>query len=90
MSDWTTDAADRIEHVVGTVRDRTVVPAQAIAKALVFGLLAAFFVLTLAVLAVIMLFRALNYIPGGAWVAWTILGGIFVAGGTFCWVKRTS
>ena len=46
MADWTTDAVDTIENVVATVRDKTVVPAQKATKAVVFGLLVAFFVLT--------------------------------------------
>ena len=44
--DWTTDAVDNIERVVATVRDRTVVPAQNVTRAIVFGLLTAFFVFT--------------------------------------------
>ena len=46
MADWTTDAVDTLENVVDTVRDKTVVPAQKATKAVVFGLLVAFFVLT--------------------------------------------
>ena len=46
MADWTTDAVDTLENVVATVRDKTVVPAQKATKAVVFGLLVAFFVLT--------------------------------------------
>ena len=44
MSDWTTDAVDNIERVVTTVRDKTVTPAQNVTRAIVFGLLSAFFV----------------------------------------------
>ena len=46
MSDWTTDAVDNIEWVVTTVRDKTVTPAQNVTRAIVFGLLTAFFVAT--------------------------------------------
>ena len=45
MADWTTDAVDTLENVVATVRDKTVVPAQTATRAVVFGLLVAFFVL---------------------------------------------
>jgi hypothetical protein len=88
MSDWTGQAADRIEQVVTTVRDRTVVPARSASQVVVFGLLAAFFVITAAVLLTILLFRLLCLaLP--IWAAWLVLGGIFVAGGAFCWAIRS-
>ena len=40
MSDWTTEATDLVERTVGMVRDRTVEPARAIARGLVYGLVA--------------------------------------------------
>jgi hypothetical protein len=88
MSDWTTQAADAIEKGVDLVRDKTVVPAQRGAKAVVYGFLAAFFVLTAAILLVILLFRVLN-IGLPVWASWLVLGGIFVAAGAFCWTRRT-
>jgi hypothetical protein len=88
MADWTTQTADAIETAVATVRDRTVVPARKATKAVVYGLLAAFFGLTAAVLAVIGLFRVLVVLTGEVWAAYAIVGGIFVIGGAFCWSKR--
>jgi hypothetical protein len=88
MADWTTQAADAIENAVTTVRDRTVVPARKATKAVVYGLLVAFFVLTASVMLVIALFRILVVVTGEVWAAYFILGGIFVIGGTFCWAKR--
>ena len=89
MSDWTTEAADQIERAVATVRDRTVVPAQAATKAVVFGLLAAFFAIPALVLLTLGLFRLADaYLPGEVWSAWLLLGGIFLAGGAFIWSKR--
>ncbi len=49
-----------LENVVAAVRDKTVVPAQKATKAVVFGLLVAFFVLT----AVLMLARSRS---SGCW-----------------------
>ncbi len=87
--DWTTDAVDRIEEVVATVRDKTVVPAQNVTKAVVYGLLTAFFVGTALTLLSIALFRALEaYLPGKVYWAYLVLGGIFVLGGAFCWARR--
>jgi amino acid transporter len=89
--DWTTDAVDNIERVVTTVRDRTVTPAQNLTRAIVFGLLTAFFVLTALTLLFIGVFRLVDvYVPAGVWATYLIFGGIFVAAGTFCWARRTS
>jgi hypothetical protein len=89
MSDWTTEAVDRIEEVVATVRDKTVVPAQNVTKALVYGLLTAFFVGTALTFLAIAAFRALSaYLPGGVYWAYLVLGGIFVLGGTLLWTRR--
>ena len=44
--DWATQATDTIEQVVGLVRDRTVKPARSASKAIIYGLLTAFFVAT--------------------------------------------
>jgi hypothetical protein len=57
----------------------------------VFGLLTAFFVGTAVTMLSIGGFRALAvYLPGGAWAAHLVMGGIFVAAGTFFWARRTS
>ncbi|MGH8983505.1 MAG: hypothetical protein ACRDY6_06460 [Acidimicrobiia bacterium] len=91
MSDWTTEAVDRIEEVVATVRDKTVVPAQNVTKALVYGLLTAFFVGTALTFLAIAAFRALSaYLPGGVYWAYLVLGGIFVLGGALLWSRRAS
>ena len=88
MADWTTQAADAIKTAVAAVRDRTVVPARKATKAVVFGLLATFFVLTALVMLVVGLFRLLVILTGEVWASYVILGGIFVIGGTFCWSMR--
>ena len=83
MADWTTDAVDTLENVVAAVRDKTVVPAQKATRAVVFGLLVAFFVLTAVLMLAIALFRVLVVLTGEVWVAYLILGGIFVLAGAF-------
>lgn len=88
MTDWTTDAADKIESVVGTIRDKTVVPAQTVTRAVVFGLLAGFFALTALVLLSLLVFRVLSFFLS-SWAAWLILGGIFVLAGALLWAKRS-
>lgn len=89
MSDWTVETADTIERAVATVRERTVEPAQAATRAVVFGLLAGFFVAAALTLLSIALFRVL-VLAVPVWAAWLILGGIFVVAGAFMWAKRGS
>jgi uncharacterized membrane protein YqjE len=90
VADWTTDAVDTLENVIATVRDKTVLPAQKATKAVVFGLLVAFFVGTAFVMLGIALFRVLVVLTGEVWASYLILGGIFVLAGAFCWTLRTS
>jgi hypothetical protein len=86
--DWPAQAADAIERVVGTVRDKTVVPAQRATRAVVYGLLAAFFILTAVALLMIGAFRGLVILTGEVWGAYAICGGILVLAGAFCWTRR--
>ena len=88
MSNWTNQAADAIEKAVATVRDRTVEPAQRAAKVVVFGTLAVCCVITATLLLAIAGFKVLNYVMP-IWATWMVLGGIFIAGGLFCWTRRT-
>ncbi|MGQ0825159.1 MAG: hypothetical protein ACT4OX_09080 [Actinomycetota bacterium] len=91
MSDWTTDATDAIDRAVALVRDRTVEPARAVTKGVVYGLLATLLVIPALVLLTIATFRLLVvYLPGDAWTVWCGLGGIFVALGGFLWSKRNA
>jgi uncharacterized protein YacL len=89
VADWTTDAVDTLENVVAAVRDKTVVPAQKATKAVVFGLLVAFFVLTALFMLAIALFRVLVVLTGEVWASYLILGGIFVLAGAFVWRLRS-
>jgi hypothetical protein len=89
MSDWTTDAADLIERTVMLVRERTVEPAQALTRALVYGLLATLIAVPALLLATAGTFRGLTLaLQGEVWAAWLVLGGIFVLSGAFLWAKR--
>jgi hypothetical protein len=89
VADWTTDAVDALDQAVSFVRDKTVVPAQKASRAVVFGLLVAFFVIVAVFMLAIALFRALVVIVGDVWLAYLILGGIFVIAGAFCWTLRS-
>ena len=87
--DWAAQATDTVEQVVGLIRDRTVVPAKTASRAIVFGLLTAFFVATAVVLVVIAFFRGVFIITGRVWGAYYIVGGILILAGAFCWVMRS-
>ena len=63
--------------------------AQKATKAVVFGLLVAFFVVTAVLMLAIALFRVLVVLTGEVWAAYLILGGIFVAAGAFVWTLRS-
>jgi hypothetical protein len=89
VADWTTDAVDALEQAVGLVRDKTVVPAQKASRAVVSGLLVAFFVLVAVLFLAIALFRVLVVVTGEVWLSYLILGGIFVLAGAFCWTLRS-
>jgi hypothetical protein len=89
MADWTTQAADAIEAAVAAVRDRAVSPAQRATRAVVYGTLVLFFGATALVLLIVGAFRGLVILTGEAWIAYLIVGGMLVLGGTFCWSKRT-
>lgn len=89
--DWTVQAADSIERLVGTVRDKTAVPLTTVARGIVFGLLAAVMGIAVLVLVAIGLVRAVNvYLPGGVWAAHLLVGGIFTVVGALTLRKATS
>ena len=89
MADWTTDLVDNLDNAIAMVRDKTVVPAQNATKAVVYGLLVAFFALTAFLMISIALFRGLVILTGEVWASYLILGGIFVIAGAFCWALRS-
>lgn len=86
--DWAGQAADTVEYAVGLVRDRTVVPARAASKAVVYGLLTGFFVVTALVLVIIAFFRGVFVLTGEVWLAYMIVGAVLVVAGIACWTRR--
>lgn len=90
-SDWTVGAADTIERVVGEIRDKTAVPLTTVARALVFGLLAAVMGVTVLVLVAVFSVRLVDvYLPGDVWATDLLLGGIFTVLGAFLLRKAVS
>lgn len=92
--DWTDDVTERIESVVGAIRDKTTVPVTKVARGLVFGLVAGVLGAAAFLLFVIGLVRLLDvYLPWHplARRVWTVDAGaaaIFLGAGAFLWRKR--
>lgn len=92
--DWTYDVADRVESVVGAIRDRTTVPATLIARGIVYGLvvgtLGAAFLFLLVVAGIRLLDVYLPFHPVGrrVWVVDAAASAIFLGAGAFLWRKR--
>jgi len=90
MSDWTTDAADAIDNAVGFVRERTVEPVHAVARVVIFGLLAVLVLVPAITMLTIAIFRIITIAAQGhVWISWSVLGGIFLVVGWFCWIRRS-
>jgi hypothetical protein len=90
--DWTVQVADTIESVVGSVRDKTAVPLETVARGLVYGIVLGTMGVTALVLVTILLIRVLTIqvadrsLP--VWGAYLLLGAIFTLAGMFLWRKR--
>ena len=90
--DWTVQAADTIESVVETIREKAVVPLTTVARGIVYGIVAGLLGAVALVLLVVAGFRvAIVYLPGlvgdtpgrSVWVTDAIVGGIFSLAGLF-------
>ncbi len=93
--DWTAETADRIEAVVTAVRDKTIVPVQKIAAAVVYGLVAGLLGAMALALMVVGLFRLHVYLPfqpegRRVWISYGVLGAIFALLGGLLWRRRTT
>lgn len=92
--DWAADVAGRIESLVGTVRDKTTVPATTAARVVVYGLLAGVLGAALFIFMTIGLIRLLDvYLPfhprgRRVYVVDGAASAIFLAAGAFLWRRR--
>jgi len=87
--DWASDVADRLEHLVTSVREQTTDRLVSIARLVVFGLLAGIMAIMAGLLVVIALVRLLNQIPPQkVWLTYLVLGAIFTGAGLFLWSKK--
>ncbi len=83
--DWPAQAAERVEGLVGTVRDKTTGPVMKAARWLVYGTLMVIVGIGAVILLTTMLIRMLqSYLPfndANVWVSYLILGTVFTVGG---------
>lgn len=94
--DWPSKAAATIVQYVGTVRDKTTGPALSASRVAVYALAMGLIGLVLALLALILVVRVLvvatGYVPGvesgETWLAYYILGALFLLPGLFLWRKK--
>jgi hypothetical protein len=90
--DWAVQAADTIEGVVTSIRNKTTVPLTSVVRGAVYGLLAAFAGGAALVLLAIALVRGVDVATGegNVWIAHLSIGMVFVLLGVLLWRKRTS
>lgn len=94
--DWPAKASATIVQYVGTVRDKTTGPALSASRVLVYALAMGLIGIVLTFLLLILLVRVLvlltGYVPGvdegETWLAYFILGTLFMLPGLFLWRKK--
>jgi hypothetical protein len=93
--DWASATADAIEKAVQSVRAKTADPLERVVRLVVYGLLAGVVGIAIAVLFAIGSVRGLIELidlvwQREVWLAYLIVGGIFVLAGLFIWTRRTA
>lgn len=95
--DWPAQAADTIERVVGSVRDKTTGPAITVARAIVYGTFALIVGTVVSVLAAVAFVRLVDvYLPDSVvgeqhtWAAHLVVGAFFTLCGMLAWSRRSA
>ena len=89
-ADWTVQAVDTLDQVVGLVRANTVDRLVAVTRLVVLGLVAAVMGTVALVLLAVAAVRLLDIVlPRGVWLPDTAVGGVFTLLGLLLWAKRT-
>ena len=91
FDEWPAKAADLVDLVVDTIRDRVVRPIILVGRTIVFGLLIAALVTVLAVVVAVAVLRLLDVyaFANHVWASYTVLGTLFTLVGLWAWAKRT-
>jgi hypothetical protein len=85
--DWVTQLLDRLDAFIEFVRSKTTEPVAKVARYLVYLSLFAVVGTALLVLLIVLLFRALTYLPGPMWTVYAGASVVFLISGSFCWRK---
>ena len=96
IDDWPARASATVVQYVGTVRDKTTGPALVASRNVVYFVAIGLIAFVAAILALLLLVRILvsvtAYLPfveaGESWLAYLILGVIFLASGLLLWRKK--
>jgi hypothetical protein len=89
-SDWPAQAADSIERVVGSVRDKTTGPALTVARGLVYGTFAMIVGAAVLVMVCVAAVRGLDVaLPQEVWLPDLILGSLLTLIGLALWSRRS-
>lgn len=94
--DWPARASATIVQYVGTVRDKTTGPALAASRNIVYMLAMALIGIVVMVLGLVLVVRLLvvatSQLPGvdtnETWLAYFVLGAIFILAGSLLWRKK--
>lgn len=86
--DWTDQVTDLIVDVVDRVHDKTTGPLVQVARAVVYGTVAAVVGVLVLIVGLIVTIRLLDLIPGDIWTAYVGGGALFTLVGLFMWSKR--
>ena len=84
---WPAQAADRIESVVGSVRQKATGPAMVASRVLVYGIVGIVFLTMVAVLGLIATLRGLDALLP-TWAVQLSVGGVLCLTGMLCWSRR--
>ncbi len=87
--DWASQLVDSFEQAVGTVRSKTSEPATKLVKYAVFAVMAIGLAILLFCFLIIGLVRLTDsYLPQGVWLAYFLIGSVFMVGGALLWRRR--
>jgi hypothetical protein len=90
-ADWAVQVVDTLESVVHAIKSKTTDPALRLVRTVVYGVMGIGLAIATLLLLTIGSVRVLDaYLPQGVWLAYLIIGGIFLVAGLFVWSKRTA
>jgi hypothetical protein len=97
---WPTDTVDRIDRVVGVVRDRVTNNVVLVVRGVVFGLIGLLLGISLAIVGMIMITRGLQSLVSlftgntgtghsrSVYISYLVVGGVMLLGGGMCMRRR--